>query len=76
MTPKEKAKELYNKFYNASDGAGIPVYKNKQAVAKACALIAVDEVLGISYFEESQMSEDDDLYKNYWKQVKTEIEKL
>ena len=37
MTPKEKAQELYNKFY------GIPLYiKN----VKQCCHIAIDEILG------------------------------
>lgn len=60
MTPKEKAKELVDKFSNEClltiDGA------------KVAALIAVDEVL-------STMDEEDNyvMYK-YWQQVKQEIE--
>ncbi len=76
MTPKEKAKELVDNFidkmfhlrdgYNASE-----VFD----AAKQCALIAVDEILKLSYFTH-EPSEDDDLYSNYWKQVKQEIENL
>ena len=36
MTPKDKAKKLFDKFYN------LPII---HATAKDCALIAVDEIL-------------------------------
>lgn len=61
MSPKEKAKELVNKFN----------YKDKHYLmldAKQCALIAVDEVLSVPYLLKSE--------KYFYTQVKQEIEKL
>jgi hypothetical protein len=73
MTPKEKAQELWLSYYELIDDC----YSSKAAkgIAKQFALIAVDEILKLSYFTH-EPSEDDDLYSNYWKQVKQEIEKL
>ena len=62
MTPKEKAKELCNKFLKV----GMMIRG-----AKECALICVDEMLNCNttsvYYEEDF---------EYWKKVKKEIEKL
>lgn len=60
MTPKEKAKELFNKYYLYID---IKNYEN----TKQCALIAVDLIL-----TEHPMAND----YFYWLEVKQEIEKL
>jgi len=71
MTPKEKANELVVRFMQyvpAEETFELPY-------SKQCALIAVDEVLNISYFT-NEPTEEDELYKNYWLQVKDEIEKL
>ena len=44
MTPKEKAKELFNKYHLSF--AGIVSFDDDwEALAKQCALIAVDEIL-------------------------------
>jgi signal recognition particle subunit SEC65 len=40
MTPKEKAEELYYKYYQIVADCGYPEEKAKQ-----CALIAVDEII-------------------------------
>jgi len=71
MTPKEKAKELVNKYLRT-----YPIYDNPTVVisytnneAKQCALIAVDEILEI-------LSEDINPLVNYWFEVKQEIELL
>lgn len=46
MTPKEKAKELFDKFYD------LPII---YAQAKDCALIAVDEILNeIVYYDQAE----------------------
>ncbi len=64
MTPKEKAKELEEKFrlyvldYH---GSGLNSFKAKQ-----CAIITVDELI----------KETDWIETFYWKEVKQEIEKL
>ena len=72
MTPKEKAKELYNKFYMAipSDEMGLCDEASRQ-----CALIAVEEIL--SDYKNYLMHENTE-YKGliYWQEVKQEIEKL
>jgi len=61
MTPKEKAKELVNKFYIQE----IKYYENI-TTAKQCALIAVDEILNLDNFSiEGRI---------YWQEVKLEIE--
>ena len=45
MTPKEKAIELYNNFYNTSSH---PHHvESRQQFAKQCALLAVDEILEV-----------------------------
>ena len=65
MTPKEKAKELYDKFYMAipSDEMGL-----SDEAAKQCALIAVDEVMQKTLWDKAEQT--------YWKEVKQEIENL
>ena len=62
MTPKEKAEQLVAKF----DGVGLQM-RNE---AIACALIAVDEIISVM---DNEMNFFDYLY---FKEVKTEIEKL
>ena len=69
MTPKEKSKELADKFYIYADGIAMGIFYSEVAKsnAKQCALICVNEILSIyttSYFIK------------YWTDVKSEIEKL
>jgi hypothetical protein len=61
ITPKEKAEELYDKFY-----AWYP-NQDAQFIAKQCALICCDEVLG-------DMGADRGY--EFWSQVKDELHKL
>lgn len=87
MTPKEKAKELFDKMmyeimYNCQPTLS-------EMVAKQCALIAVDEIIKSEptypsnvdwddagathqYYYEAQREEA----ARYWEQVKQEIEKI
>jgi hypothetical protein len=74
MTPKEKSRELVNKFTD-------PVrwklgQENVTQRAKECALIAVDEILWeiIKYADNSR----EYVVENslYWQEVKQEIEKI
>ena len=71
MTPKEKAKELFDKFNNP-DRTNYPYVHN----AQQCALIAVDEMNKVY----ESLDEDSDLiFKKelkYLLEVKQEIEKL
>ena len=78
MTPKGKAKELYDKY----EFVYIQNYTSKHEV-KQCALIAVDEIMSeanwwhdTSSYQESTDFEGGEKRLNYWQQVKTEIEKL
>jgi len=64
MTPKEKAEQLFNRFY-------FDTLLNELEDAKDCALIAVDEILFIVLKYNDTQPE-----VTYWKEVKQEIEKL
>jgi hypothetical protein len=78
MTPKEKAKDLYNRFnphclIKDFFGDDVEVRSTKQ-----CALFAVNEILlnieaTILYHKESLALP---INKEYWEEVKQEIEKL
>jgi hypothetical protein len=77
MTPKEKANELVDKFYQRlplkmdviTIRGGLSCEYDNWNEAKQCALIAVDEILGQFRWRPS-----DGL--SYWTKVKQEIEKL
>ena len=73
MTPQEKAKDLFNKFYLVNSesveletGEYDLVLSLDARDAKQCALIAVDEVLKECSWE----------LTGYWMSVKQEIENL
>lgn len=72
MTPKEKARELYNTYEQLGRDFTRGVSMNE--FAKQCALIAVDEILDVDCFDMSE--EHFDNHIEYWQQVKHEIEKL
>jgi len=70
MTPKEKAKELVDKFqlqYN-------PYYNNIYS-AKQCALIAVDEILDLN-LGLSNCDDNNWAIEKFYTEVKQEIDKL
>ena len=67
MTPKEKADELYWKYYLKVADSSYP-----EDLSKQCALIAVNLLLDTKSFLISIPLQD---YK-YWEEVKQEIEKL
>jgi dihydropteroate synthase len=69
MTPKEKAKELVDKYSFVE----IQHYTSMFEV-KECALIAVDEILDVDYFDMSE--EHFENIMEYWEQVKNEIQKI
>ncbi len=65
MTPKEKAKDLVDRYYNlfSVELENTICYRE----AKKCALIAVDEILKVLHTN---------IENRYWQQVKQEIELL
>jgi hypothetical protein len=69
MTPVEKAKELFDKFYQEAPLDEIKFYSN-DVMAKSCALIAVDELIYETQFEVPNVRQ------KYWLSVKQEIELL
>lgn len=76
MTPKEKAKELVDKFFEYSDSA------DEFGFAVKCALIAVDEILDLTkseiwvFDEETKQAKMEYVENSYWVEVKQEIQKL
>jgi hypothetical protein len=66
MTAKEKAKELFDKFYQEAPLDEIKFYSN-DVMAKNCALIAVDELIYETQFEVPNIRQ------KYWINVKQEI---
>ena len=72
MTPKEKAKELFDKFMKPVDG--LHKYPMCFDTAKQCALIAVDEIISADWYIPT--FEDYKKWTSYWKEVKQEIENL
>lgn len=78
MTPKEKAKELLNKY-------SMPIDGHKNIYYKQCALIAVDEIIKsnpIYPWAKDVGAKAQGLYENvifptnYWRDVKSEILQL
>jgi hypothetical protein len=73
MTAKEKAEELFDKYFkivDLFDDGNIELYHYIQR-SKQCALIAVDEIL-----EELSDTLYYDTNYEWWIQVRTEIESL
>jgi hypothetical protein len=74
MTPKEKAEELVNKFYNYTSCEWWEGELGHKENMKQCALIAVDEIIkalppfeyGLEFVAKIV----------FWNEVKQEIEKL
>ena len=62
MTPKEKAEDLYWTYYQKVADGSSPEY-----IAKQCALICCDEVLGYMGADRGY---------EFWTEVKKEIEQL
>jgi hypothetical protein len=75
MTPKEKAIELVDRFYdyvNCWGNDGNADYSLAKENARQCALIAVDEILNALSYKVSSNFEE----LKYYEEVKQEIEKL
>jgi hypothetical protein len=82
MTPKEKAKELVDKYADNLPRIWYNVVESKNYhSARQCALIAVDEIISIVPYENYNRDtlcpyDFADLSREYWQDVKQEIEKL
>ncbi len=75
MTPKDKAKKLTLNFMKIdSDSEKFEEFKIKFFYAQRCALIAVEEILSNDGWSSS--IEEWNTFKNYFEQVKQEIENL
>jgi vacuolar-type H+-ATPase subunit H len=84
MIPKEKAKELFDKFYqyaneefedNLNEYPGQVLSERRKVrkeSSKQCALIAVDEILNVTAGLNGWIGG----FQSYWEEVKQEIEKL
>ena len=71
MTPKEKAKDLYDSYWYCLLQSNI---EKRNYWSKQCALIAVEEILNTLYSIPFGNALDNEL--EYWNEVKQEIEKL
>jgi hypothetical protein len=69
MTPKEKAKELIDKYYIICQEFTEEIQCSIQA--KQCALISVEEIM--IYLDAIMLPNP---FKQYWDKVKDEIKKL
>jgi hypothetical protein len=67
MTPKDKAKELFDKFSN------VPLLDDYEAYH--CVLIAVDEIIS-SNPHSNPLNTNVESTMEYWQQVKQEIQAL
>lgn len=80
MTPTEKAKELVNERYYQPLTLHLNVNNNSKQMweyAKRCALIVTDELIA-SFGQYTGMYDQEffDGAKQYWQEVRAEIEKL
>jgi len=69
MTPKEKAQDLYDKFFSLLPDHKNIEYENKSA--KKCAYLCTEEII-MSQHSFCQNSKD----HNYWYEVQSEINLL
>jgi len=78
-TPKEKAKELFNEYFDMKwqsySHKKTSIKSMTKRSAKQCALIAVDEMMELLCFDLGHDNTARSLYE-YFKEVKIEIEKL
>lgn len=86
MTPRQKAKELIERFKHADEAYYHESFKDSD-LGKICALVAVDELINEVYNISHQYTavyNNETKFYNYtdskelkfWKEVKHEIEKL
>lgn len=78
MTPKEKAEELVQSMYNVDVFEDYNTPRMQYTYAIRCALIAVDEIIKAIKDENLYIQGETNISEiiDYWKEVKTEIEKI
>lgn len=78
MTPKAKAEELWWKCYNRLEHKLSEEYSlHERQVAKELALIAIEEIISLDIFEcNCEWSDEDGDTREYWQEVKRELEKI
>ena len=88
MTPKDKSIELIEKFEPYVEYQGDDCFTEREKMlinAKRCALIAVDELINTEYqtvsklldvIQKNKIRLVISLNKDYWQEVKQEIQKL
>jgi hypothetical protein len=69
MTPKEKANQLVDRMYNVDFHDDAREIAMRYPHAIKCALVAVDEILNEYWSHDTKR-------RDWWKEVKQEIEKL
>lgn len=81
MTPKEKARELFDKFYLVCQEYREEIQCSIQA--KKCAVNAIDEIIELPiYWIDAELQKSNIIYypiqgtEEFWNEVKQEIEKL
>jgi hypothetical protein len=85
MTPQERAIDLIDKYHlkvnvRYTQDSNPAVMNGAMTVnsSKQCALIAVDEIISLGLLSNSPIKHNAiaDVHKEYWQQVKTEIQNL
>ena len=80
MTPKEKAIELYSRYYNRIEHKLSEEYSPyEKDVVKECVLLAVDEIIQTLNYDIRDLDVRGNVLLDlihYWKEVKQEINKL
>lgn len=72
MTPKEKAQEIFDKYFDEMLSFGFYLH-NSQIIRLS--LIAVNEIIRHTYIGKAKSKNDDNSFE-YWQEVKKEIEAL
>lgn len=75
MSPKEKARELFDKFTPYAKSCLGWTGENPE-YAKQCAIICVYELINATFVSSKDTVPYDERDKQFWQEVKKEIEKL
>lgn len=73
MEPKQKAEDLVEKYYNSEQLCDCQTKYIVRRSAIECAKIAVDEIIRSNGLFDSKVNQE---AKNYWQEVKNELNKM